>query len=458
MSPASGSRLSLRWRVSAAFGLGLLVVVSALSAATWHLATGYLLNQRQQSADRHSRVNARLVDNEVRSQSDGLGELLSGLAAGPNSTVLVSLPGGWRTAGRPVGPENLPPDLLSRAHPGAPAHERFIADGIPVLAVAQPLPSSNGFYVELHPLLGLERTFRNLRMILVMGTVACGMFGVVLGAWAAQRALRPLAAFTETAARIARGDMRARLPEQGGPDLAPLAATFNSTADALEQRVRRDARFAADVSHELRSPLTTMTTVAEVLDRRRDAMPAPAQKALQLLLAELHRFRGMVLDLLEISAVDQADNGDDRELVDLGPLVRSGIASSPAPRPTLDLSPQPLLVAADRRRLDRVLANLLDNAARYGGGAVRVAVHARNGVVRLEVDDAGDGVPAELRERIFERFSRGMHAGRRDPDSGTGLGLAIVADHVYRHNGRVWAEARPGGGARFVVELPEARG
>lgn len=452
------SRLSLRCRVSAAFGLGLLVVVSALSAATWHLATGYLITQRQQSADRHSRVNARLVDNEVQTQSDGLGELLSGLAAGPNSTILVSLPGGWRTAGRPVRPEALPAGLLSRARSGAPAHERFTANGIPVLAVAQPLAGANGFYVELHPLVGLERTFQHLRMILVSGTVACGLFGVAVGAWTARRALRPLAAFTETAARIARGDLRARLPEQAGPDLAPLATTFNATADALEQRVRRDARFAADVSHELRSPLTTMTNVAEVLERRRDAMPAPAQKALALLLAELHRFRGMVLDLLEISAVDQADNGEERELVDLGPLVRSAVGNSPASRPALDLPSEPLLVTADRRRLDRVLANLLDNAARYGGGAVRVAAHARNGVVRLEVDDAGDGVPAELRERIFERFSRGVHAGRRDPDSGTGLGLAIVADHVHRHYGRVWAEGRPGGGARFIVELPEAHG
>ncbi|WP_409180456.1 sensor histidine kinase [Amycolatopsis sp. VS8301801F10] len=458
MSPAPGSRLSLRCRVSAAFGLGLLTVVSALSAATWHLATDYLLNQRLQSADRHSRINARLVDNEVRERTDDLAELLSGLTTGPNSTILVSLPGGWHTAGRPVGPQDLPPGLLARARPGAPAHEQFTADGVPVLAVAQPLSAAKGFYVELHPLLGLERTFRKLRMILVAGTVACGMFGVAVGAWAARRALRPLAAFTETAARIARGDLSARLPEQAGPDLAPLAATFNSTAEALERRVRRDARFAADVSHELRSPLTTMTTVAEVLDRRRDAMPEPAQKALHLLLAELHRFRGMVLDLLEISAVDQADPGEERELVDLGPLVRSGVASIPAPRPALELPAEPLLVAADRRRLDRVLANLLDNASRYGGGAVRVAAHACGGTVRLEVDDAGEGVPAELRERIFERFSRGVHAGRRDPDAGTGLGLAIVADHVARHDGRVWAEDRPGGGARFVVELPEARG
>ncbi|WP_033288985.1 sensor histidine kinase [Amycolatopsis jejuensis] len=440
--------LSLRWRVSAVFGLGLVLVVSVLSLATWHLTTGYMLSQREQSADRQSQVNVRLVEAAIRSRPDSIDELLTGFSTGPDSTILVSRAGGWRTTGRPIGPETLPPSLLA----DAPARQRFTADGIPVLAVA--LPLSDGLYVELYPLLELEKTFRYLRVLLIAGTVACGILGVGLGAWSARRALRPLTTFTEVAARIARGDLRARLPEQADPDLAPLAATFNTTAESLEQRVRRDARFAADVSHELRSPLTTMTTVAEVLDRRRDTMPAPAQKALRLLLAELHRFQRMVLDLIEISAADRPDPADDRELVDVVPLVRHGVAGGPPP--VLDLDPEPLLVSADRRRLDRVLANLLDNASRYGGGAVRVAAHRRDGVIRLEVDDAGDGVPADLRERVFERFARGVHAGRRDSGAGTGLGLAIVADHVHRHDGRVWVEDRPGGGARFVVELPEA--
>ncbi|WP_033288082.1 sensor histidine kinase [Amycolatopsis jejuensis] len=448
--------LFLRWRVSAAFALGLVLVVSALSVATWHLTTGYMFSQREQSADRQSQVNVRLVDNAIRNRSDGLDELLTGLATNPDSTILVSLPGGWRTAGRQVRPETLPPALLTPARTGTAAPQRFTSGGIPVVAVAVPLTAAPGLYVELHPLLELEQTFRYLRVILIAGTLVCGLFGIVLGAWSVRRALRPLAAFTDAAGRIARGDLRARLPEQADPELAPLATTFNATAAALEQRVRRDARFAADVSHELRSPLTTMTTVAEVLDRRRDAMPAPAQKALHLLLAELRRFRRMVLDLLEIAAVDETDTGENRELVDLGPLARNGVASNPPL--ALDLAAGPLLVSGDRRRLDRILANLLDNAARYAGGAVRLGVQARDGVIRLEVDDAGAGVPAELRERIFERFARGVHAGRRDPGSGTGLGLAIVADHVHRHDGRVWVEDRPGGGARFIVELPEAGG
>ena len=100
------------------------------------------------------------------------------------------------------------------------------------------------------------------------------------------------------------------------------------------------------------------------------------------------------------------------------------------------------------------MANLVDNAAVYAGGVTRLAVEASDDRVRLIVEDAGPGVPAEGRERIFERFFRGSAAGRRGAGDGTGLGLALVAEHVRLHGGRVWVDDRPGGGSRFVVELP----
>jgi two-component system, OmpR family, sensor histidine kinase MtrB len=252
---------------------------------------------------------------------------------------------------------------------------------------------------------------------------------------------------------VAQGDLHARLPEQSDPDLAPLAATFNATASALEQRVRRDARFAGDVSHELRSPLTTMVNASEVLQRRRAELPATARQAADLLAVEVQRFRHMVVDLLEIARLDQDVDKQALETVDLGTLVRSVAASRPGDVP-IEVEQPPPLVLADRRRLDRVVANLLDNAQRHAGGPVRVAVLRRQGCVRLEVDDAGPGVPAHLRDRVFERFARVAASHRRD-DGGTGLGLAVVAQHVRAHAGTVWVEDRPGGGARFVVELPE---
>ncbi|WP_410651303.1 sensor histidine kinase [Amycolatopsis sp. cmx-4-54] len=453
---SASRRLSLRWRVAAAFGLGLALVMTVLGVATWNLTTGYMLDQREQSTARQSEVNVGLVDKALAEHSDNLDELLTGLASSPDSSILLSRPDGWFTSGRQIQPAALPANLLESARNGVTARQRFTADGIPVLAIATPVGSDRRIYVELYPLLELDRTFRYLSFLLITGTVVAALFGVALGAWATKRALRPLAALRGAASRVARGDLTTRLPHQNDPDLAPLATSFNTTTEQLEQRVRRDKRFAADVSHELRSPLTTMINVTEVMVRRQDAMPETARKALGLLSSELHRFQRMVVDLLEISRADQDDTGDSVELVDLDALVRNVIGSRNAAGVHVETDPETPLVSADRRRIDRVVTNLLDNADRYGEGAVAVTVRRNGHRARIEVDDAGSGVPPALRERIFERFARGLHAGRRDRETGSGLGLAIVADHVHRHGGTVWVEDRPGGGARFVVELPEA--
>ncbi|OLZ52733.1 sensor histidine kinase [Amycolatopsis keratiniphila] len=452
---ATVRRLSLRWRVAAAFGVGLALVMTVLGVATWNLTTGYMLDQREQSTARQSEVNVDLVDKALAEHADDLDDLLTGLASGPDSSILLSRPDGWLTSGRQIDPAVVPAALLDSARHGIAARQRFTADGIPVLAIATPVGDGGSIYVELYPLLELDRTFRYLSILLITGTVVAALFGAALGIWTGKRALRPLAALRGAASRVARGDLTTRLPHQNDPDLAPLATSFNTTTEQLEQRVRRDKRFAADVSHELRSPLTTMVNATEVMVRRQDTMHPTARKALGLLGSELHRFQRMVVDLLDISRADQEDEGP-VELVDLGALVLNVLGSRDGSSARVEIDEEAPLVSADRRRIDRVVTNLLDNADRYGGGAVAVTVRRRDDRARIEVDDAGSGVPPALRERIFERFARGLHAGRRDRETGSGLGLAIVADHVHRHGGTVWVEDRPGGGARFVVELPEA--
>jgi signal transduction histidine kinase len=132
--------------------------------------------------------------------------------------------------------------------------------------------------------------------------------------------------------------------------------------------------------------------------------------------------------------------------------VTTSLALDPAPR--LDVDAHGPWVSGDRRRVDRIVTDLCENACHHAGGPVRVGVTRCGDHARLVVDDAGPGVPVEVRERIFERFHRGEAAGDRGATTGTGLGLALVAQHVRRLRGRVWVEDRPGGGARFVVELP----
>lgn len=445
------SRLPLRTRVMAWFSLVTLVVSGALALGTWYLSTGYMLDQRERSAISQARSNARLVEGELERGSPGLSKLLTGLGAEVDSAVLLVDNGEWTTGSNRVDPKRLPTAFLNMVQSGQSAHQRTMLDGVPVQAVGIPLRDLAATYVEVSPLRELDRTFRFLSWILVAGTVVSGLAGALLGRWAATHALRPLRKVTDAAAEAARGDLSVRLPATRDPDLVPLAAAFNDTAERLQQRVARDTRFAGDVSHELRSPLMTMLNAMSVLQRRSAELPPSTRQAVDLLDTDLRRFRRMVDDLLEISRGADQDRST-FELVNLAGLVRA--TASTLPESVLDVEARPW-VLADRRRLERVVANLVDNASRHGKGLVRLGILHNDGQARIEVDDAGPGVPAEAREHIFERFARGSPADREPTDSGAGLGLALVTQHVRLHDGRAWVEQRPGGGARFVVELPE---
>jgi signal transduction histidine kinase len=435
------------------FSLVSLVVAGALAIATWHLSTGYMLGQRERSATAQAGGNARLVESQLRRDPDGLSELMTGLGAEVESAVLLVDGGDWISGGNRVDPRRLPEAFLDTVRHGQAAHQRTVLDGVPVLAVGLPMPELSATYVEVSPMRELDRTFRFLSWLLVGGTLASALAGALLGRWAAIHSLRPLRRVTAAAAEAARGDLGVRLPETGDPDLVPLAQAFNDTAERLQQRVARDTRFAGDVSHELRSPLTTMLNAMAVLYRRRAELPPGSRQAVELLDTDLRRFRRMVDDLLEISRYDQ--DRSTFELVELAELVLAVTVEHGRLGPdVLDVAAHPW-IEGDRRRLERVVVNLLDNAGRHGRGLVRLGILRRDGQARIEVDDAGPGVSATDREHVFERFSRGSPAARDASDSGAGLGLALVAQHVRGHDGRAWVEERPGGGARFIVELPE---
>jgi len=432
-----------------------------VAVATWNLTTGYMLQQREQSVSRQTLVNARLLDTRLTSGSSDLGALLTGLASSPGAAIFVRQPDGWIAGGTAtdnIDVADMPPALIAAADRGDIARQRLRVGGAPLVAVAMQLPDSRATYVEVFPLRDLDRIFRFVSLMLLGGVLASGLLGGSIGWWASRRVLRPLTELTAAAARIAHGDLSTRLPERDDKDLGPIAAAFNETAGDLQERVARDARFASDVSHELRSPVTTMAAAMEVLVRRRDEASPAARHAIDLLDADLRRFRRLVGDLLEISRVDQGAFRLSAERLDLAELARYVVARSSAGDRAVPVeAPRPVPVLGDRRRLEQVVSNLVDNAEGHGRGLVRVAVCQADRVARLEVDDAGPGVPVEERERIFERFARVSDRDRRIEDTGSGLGLALVAQHVRLHSGRVWVTDRPGGGARFVVEFGASR-
>lgn len=218
-----------------------------------------------------------------------------------------------------------------------------------------------------------------------------------------------------------------------------------------------DARFAGDVSHELRTPLMTMMNSMQLIQNHHAELPGSVREPLELLGDDLDRFRQLVVDLLEISRDDGGDQGS-RELVRIGDLVRAA-ADAAAGREITEVAPDAadLTMEADKRRLERVIANLVDNAEQHAGGCKGVLVQAGGKGVVIYVDDAGPGVPEADRDRIFERFGRGSTTPDTPPNphrTGTGLGLAIVARHVEWHHGTIQAQSRPEGGARFTIDLP----
>jgi two-component system, OmpR family, sensor histidine kinase MtrB len=320
-----------------------------------------------------------------------------------------------------------------------------------------PIPAIEGAYYELVPFVELDRTLGVIRNSLLGAAIVATLAGAVVGLWASRRVLRPVSDASQAAAKIAAGDLGTRLDVEADPDLAQLAIAFNAMVDALQRRIERDARFVSDVSHELRSPLTTLATAAQVLEARRDELPERSQVALDLVVDEIDRFESVVQDLLELSRSDADVEPAEREPVDLGEFVLQAVSRLDGTSATVEIDPQVAqrTILADKRRLERVLVNLLVNARTHGEGIAAIRVSREGDNARVEVDDRGPGVPEDERDAVFERFFRGAAAGRRGSGSGVGLGLALVAEHVGAHGGRVWVEDRDDGqGARFVFEIP----
>ena len=244
----------------------------------------------------------------------------------------------------------------------------------------------------------------------------------------------------------------------GDPDLDLIANPFNEMAEALEGRIERDARFASEVSHELRSPLMTLAATVEVLENSRSDLPERAQRALVLLSSDVGRLRQLVEDLLEISRFDVGAVKLHLEEVNAAEMVMQAVSvlGGGGVPVRYEAGVEDVVVRADKRRIGRVVANLLDNAERYAGGATSVTVEQIGQHVQIAVEDRGNGVPEDERTIIFDRFSRGSEGGNRAADTGVGLGLALCDEHVRLHGGRVWVEDRRDheSGARFVVSLP----
>ena len=297
---------------------------------------------------------------------------------------------------------------------------------------------------------GIDRTVERLRSaIWVAVPIVMLLTGVVT--WLlAGRALRPVRAITEQTGRIRAGTLHERVPVPSSNDeVSALATEMNDMLDRLHSDDRRRRQFVADASHELRSPIASIHTQAEVVLAHTD--DGDAHDLAAGVLAESERLGTIVDDLLALARHDEtlAPPGG---IVDLDDIV---IAAAARPRrvpiDTLQVSGGQVRGRPDE--LARTVSHLLDNAARHAASTVRVSLTTVGERGELAVDDDGPGVDVRDRERVFERFIRLDEARVRD-DGGAGLGLAVVAAVVTAAGGSVTVSDSELGGARFVAAFP----
>lgn len=456
------ARVSLRLRVSLVFGLGALVLAAGLSLITYELTRDNLLNRREETSLARVAFNAtqvsRLIDAESTEQQ--LRDLLQSLYTPLGARPVIRFGDLWLSA-NPVefSEPQIDPLLKDTVAGGRAAQMRYVVGETPFAVIGIPYFDIDAAYYEAVPLDDIAATLSSLLIALLTGSAITVLVGIGIGIWAAQRAVQPLTDIGEAAEAIAAGDLNTRL-EGADPDLERLSRSFNQMASALQDRIERDARFASNVSHELRSPLMTLTASLEVLRKREAELPVRSQMALNLLSADLDHFKQLVADLLEISRYDVGAAALELEEFEIIEFVQQvARVSGHAPRLTRDPGTEGLVLRADRRRLAQVMANLLENADNHGGGATDIHVARSDSVVEISVIDAGPGVAPEDRAVIFDRFSRGSRYTSSGRFSGTGLGLALVAEHVRLHGGsvRVTERADESSGACFTVTLPVAK-
>ncbi len=454
--------LGLRRRIFLIITIGAVALSLVLATTTYGLSRSNLIDQRQEVAISTSARNAQGVLRDLnRGQASSAAPARDTLASIGVQRYLIWYRSDW--VGDPPLQQALPPELIGKVIDDRESAWQIIQVGDePNIVVGWDVPQV-GAYFEFFSLDEVDSTLSSVRLsLLIAGIVATGL-GLLLGVFAARRAVRPLGTAAQAASAIAGGRLDTRIEPTEDPDLRVMSESFNEMAAALQQRIERDARFASDVSHELRSPLTTLSASVEVMQARRDDLPERAQSALDLLSSDVDRFKGLVEDLLEISRFDAGAIRLHMEELMVVEFVRQAVAVSSLPGTPIDVDPRAemAVIRGDRRRLARAIANLIDNARAYGGGSAEVSIRVSSpedeelSRLLIAVEDHGDGVAEDERDLIFERFARGGGAGRRTGSDGAGLGLALVDEHVRRHGGRVWVEDRLDGqpGARFVIEL-----
>jgi two-component system, OmpR family, sensor histidine kinase MtrB len=341
---------------------------------------------------------------------------------------------------------------------------------IPALAVGIPL----GTYYELYyvfPFTQQQQDLLLVQRILIGVGLALVLLLAAIASLVTRWVVLPVRHAAQAARRLSAGDLGERLPVLGRDDLAALATSFNEMAASLQDKLREledlskvQRVFVSDVSHELRTPLATIKMAADLLYESREALDPVGTRSVELLQSQLERFETLLVDLLEISRFDAGAATLEAEPVDVCDLVRHSaddaqqLAERRGSRIEFRLPAAGCFAEVDRRRVERILRNLLVNAVEHGEGRdVVITTSMDSDAVAVSVRDYGVGLGPGEDQLVFERFWRADPARARST-GGTGLGLAISQEDARLHGGWLQAWGERGKGSVFRLTLPRVAG
>lgn len=474
-------RRSLTRRVAFIFAGAVVVTAVALALSAYFITKTASDEDALDRALSQARFNFFLADSVLpaQPQADDYARLLEALQRRGDFATLVLAGGENYVSGADITADLVSSELATKVEEGRIGYQTIEMAGEPTIAVGGQVRSGDLSLYFFFPQGARLADLALLRNILLIAGVILAVLGAVAGYLVARRLLAPLRRASKATVLMAEGDLDIRLPP--GPDeFGLLATSFNRMADNLQAKMldleagqARERRFVADVAHELRTPVSALVGEASLLKARTrsdvDGCSPEVERLAEMVSADIGRLRQLVDDLLEISRLEAQSADTFLESVRLEDFLdRLVLAHGWSSRVTVEsIDGLDHVIDTDRRRLERIVVNLVENALQHGATPVFIRVrslgYARSeksldpadfveDAVELLVDDSGGGIPPEHLPHVFDRFYKADPS--RSAGRGSGLGLAIAKQNARLLDGDLTAANLPGGGARFVLTLP----
>ncbi len=316
------------------------------------------------------------------------------------------------------------------------------------------------FYIDITEARGaINMAYAEVMLVCLIAVLIC----VIVVYYTTNRLTKPFMEINETVQKYAKGDYNIRIPISSVEEATQLAVSFNNMADQLKDLEATRRSFVANVSHELRSPLTSMKGFLEAMQDGTIG-PEEHEKYIGIVLSETRRMAGMVNDLLDLARIESGKTALKLEIFDINELIRRTLITFEARiyehhmEVDVKFAQEQYYVEADSAQISQVLRNIIDNAIKYSpdDSKLRIATYAMRREVYVSIQDSGQGIPEEDIPHVFDRFYKVEKAHTPTKQSGTGLGLSIVKRIIDQHNQTITLKSAKGKGSTFTFTLKRA--